>query len=247
VTGRGALRAVLFDMDGLLVDSEPVWFEAEQAVMARLGGHWGARDQQALLGGSLDRTVSRLLAKAARPVTAERGHVARWLVDEMARRIRARSVPLQPGAGRLLAELARAGIPCALVTSSSRAVLEAVLTVTGLSFPVTVCGEDVRRAKPDPEPYLLAAARLGVPPAGCVVLEDSPAGVAAARAAGCAAVAVPSVPVQPGPGVVTLASLSELDVAMLGEMAGRNSHAPGQAVTKESGFGHNPNTTTSQV
>jgi HAD superfamily hydrolase (TIGR01509 family) len=247
VTGPGALRAVLFDMDGLLVDSEPVWFEAERAVMTRLGGRWGEQDQQALLGGSLDRTVSWLLAKAAAPVTAERGDVARWLLDEMAGRIRARGVPLQPGVGELLAGLDRAGIPCALVTSSSRGILDAVLAVTGLRFPVTVCGEDVGHAKPDPEPYLLAAARLGVAPAGCVVLEDSPAGVASARAAGCAVVAVPSIPVQFGPGVVTLGSLAQLDIAMLGEIADRNSHGPGRAVTKESGFGHNPNTTTSQV
>ena len=78
--------------------------------------------------------------------------------------------------------------------------MDAVLKVTGLSFGVTVCGEDVQRGKPDPEPYLLAAALLGVPPAGCVVLEDSPTGIAAARAAGCPVIAVPSVPVPPGPG-----------------------------------------------
>jgi len=173
-----ALRAVLFDMDGLLVDSEPLWFEVERAVMARLGGQWGEADQRALIGGSLDRTVSWLLAKAAAP--ASREDVARWLVDEMAALILARGLPLQPGAGPLLAALDAVGVPCALVTASSRAIMDAVLTVTGLSFDVTVCGEDVRRGKPDPEPYLLAAARLGVPAAGCVVLEDSPTGIAAA-------------------------------------------------------------------
>ena len=123
-----ALRAVLFDMDGLLVDSEPLWFEVERAVMARLGGQWGEADQQALIGGSLDRTVSRLLAKAAAP--ASREDVARWLVAEMAALILARGLPLQPGAGPLLAGLDAAGVPCALVTASSRAIMEAVLKLS---------------------------------------------------------------------------------------------------------------------
>ena len=225
------LRAVLFDMDGLLVDSEPLWFEVERAVMARLGGQWGEADQQALIGGSLDRTVSWLLAKAAAP--ASREDVARWLVAEMAALILARGLPLQPGAGPLLAALDAAGVPCALVTASSRAIMDAVLTVTGLSFDVTVCGEDVRRGKPDPEPYLLAAARLGVPAAGCVVLEDSPTGIAAARAAGCPVIAVPSVPVPPRPGLITVDSLEEVGFDRLEDIVTGNFDRPGRAVTKE--------------
>ena len=226
-----ALRAVLFDMDGLLVDSEPLWFEVERAVMARLGGQWGEADQRALIGGSLDRTVSRLLAKAATP--ASREVVARWLVAEMAALILARGLPLQPGAGPLLAALDAAGVPCALVTASSRAIMDAVLTVTGLSFDVTVCGEDVRRGKPDPEPDLLAAARLGVPAAGCVVLEDSPTGIAAARAAGCPVIAVPSVPVPPRPGLITVDSLEEVGFDRLEGIMTGNFDRPGRAVTKE--------------
>jgi HAD superfamily hydrolase (TIGR01509 family) len=226
-----ALRAVLFDMDGLLVDSEPLWFEVERTVMARLGGQWGKADQQALIGGSLDRTVSWLLAKAAVP--ASRDDVARWLVAEMAALILARGLPLQTGAGPLLAALHAAGVPYALVTASSRVIMEAVLTVTGLSFLVTVCGEDVRRGKPDPEPYLLAAARLGVPAAGCVVLEDSPTGIAAARAAGCPVIAVPSVPVRPGPGLVTVNSLEEVGIDLLVSVATGNFDGPGRAVTEK--------------
>jgi len=227
-----ALRAVLFDMDGLLVDSEPLWFEVERAVMARLGGQWGEADQQALIGGSLDRTVSWLQAKAATP--ASREDVADWLVAEMAALILARGLPLQPGAGPLLAGLGAAGVPCALVTASSRAIMDAVLKVTALSFGVTVCGEDVRRGKPDPEPYLLAAARLGVPAAGCVVLEDSPTGIAAARAAGCPVIAVPSVPVPPGPGLVTVGSLEEVGFDLLESVVTGNFEDPGRAVTEKS-------------
>ena len=226
-----ALRAVLFDMDGRLVDSEPLWFEVERAGMVRLGGQWGEADQRALIGGSLDRTVSWLLAKAAAP--ASREDVARWLVDEMAALILARGLPLQPGAGPLLAALDAVGVPCALVTASSRAIMDAVLTVTGLSFDVTVCGEDVRRGKPDPEPYLLAAARLGVPAAGCVVLEDSPTGIAAARAAGCPVIAVPSVPVPPRPGLITVDSLEEVGFDRLEGIMTGNFDRPGRAVTKE--------------
>jgi HAD superfamily hydrolase (TIGR01509 family) len=229
-----ALAAVLFDMDGLLVDSEPLWFEAERAVAARLGAGWGEQDQQALIGGSLERTVSWLLARAAGPVLASHADVGRWLVGEMAGLILARGLPLQPGAARLLAGLTAAGVPRALVTASSRVIMQAVLEVTGLDFAVTVSGEDVRRTKPDPEPYLLAAARLGVPAPKCVVLEDSPTGVAAARAAGCPVIAVPSVPVLPGPGVVTLESLTSVDLAMLVEIANRNSDGLGRAVTNKS-------------
>jgi beta-phosphoglucomutase-like phosphatase (HAD superfamily) len=93
--------------------------------------------------------------------------------------------------------------------------MEAVLKVTALSFSVTVCGEDVRRGKPDPEPYMVAADRLGVPAAGCVVLEDSPTGIASARAAGCPVIAVPSVPVSPAPGLVTVGSLEEVGIDLL--------------------------------
>jgi HAD superfamily hydrolase (TIGR01509 family) len=226
-----ALRAVLFDMDGLLVDSEPLWFEVERAVMARLGGQWGEADQQALIGGSLDRTVSWLLAKAAAP--ASREDVARWLVAEMAALILARGLPLQPGARSLLTGLDAAGVPYALVTASSRAIMDAVLKVTALSFSVTVCGEDVRRGKPDPEPYLLAAARLGVPAAGCVVLEDSPTGIAAARAAGCPVIAVPSVPVPPGPGLITMKSLEDVGIDLLEGAVTGNFDGPGRPVTEE--------------
>jgi beta-phosphoglucomutase-like phosphatase (HAD superfamily) len=111
--------------------------------------------------------------------------------------------------------------------------VEAVLKVTGLSFGVTVCGEDVRRGKPDPEPYLLAAGRLGVPAAGSVVLEDSPTGIAAARAAGCPVIAVPSVPVPPGPGLIIVGSLEAVGIDLLDSVATGNFDGPGRAVTEK--------------
>ena len=212
------LAAVLFDMDGLLVDTEPLWLETETDVMARLGAPWSSHDQEALLGGSMERTVSYLLAKATRPVARET--VARWMLDGMLARTRAGRVVVRPGARELLAEVAGAGLPYALVTSSQREFADAVLAATGMTFPVTVCAEDAAATKPDPEPYLLAVKLLDADPAGCVVLEDSPNGVASATAAGCRVVAVPSlVPIPPASGRLVVPSLLDVSLAVLRELA----------------------------
>jgi HAD superfamily hydrolase (TIGR01509 family) len=129
-------------------------------------------------------------------------------------------VVVRPGARELVAEVAAAGLPYALVTSSQRRFADAVLAATGMTFPVTVCGEDVTATKPDPEPYLLAAKLLDADPARCVVLEDSPNGVASAAAAGCRVLAVPSLlPIPPGPGRVVLGSLRDVTLATLRELA----------------------------
>ena len=212
-----ALRAVLFDMDGLLVDSEPLWFEAERSVMARLGGPWTPADQVALIGGSLAHSVAYMRARAVRP--AEPEQIGRWLLDGMADLVARNGVRLMPGAAGLLAELAAAGIRCALVTSAQRQIMDAVIDSTGLTFAVTICAEDVRRGKPDPEPYLRAAALLGEAPARCVVLEDSPRGVAAAQAAGCPVIAVPSVPLPAGLSVAVVPTLYGIDLAALRKAA----------------------------
>jgi HAD superfamily hydrolase (TIGR01509 family) len=213
-----ALQAVLFDMDGLLVDTEPLWFEIESEVMARLGGDWSQADQAKLVGGSLQTTLDYLLGKATRPISRER--LARWMLDGMVSRLNRSQVQPRPGAFELLAQVQAAGVPHALVTSSERVIMEGVLRATGLRFPVTVCAEDVTRIKPDPEPYLLATKLLAADPARSVVLEDSPNGVAAAEAAGCRVIAVPNVtPVPPAPGRVIVASLAEVSLDGLRELA----------------------------
>jgi HAD superfamily hydrolase (TIGR01509 family) len=207
--------AVLFDMDGLLIDSEPLWLEAETAVMARLGAGWTEADQHALLGGSLQRTVRYLLAKATQPAPAE--VVADWLMSDIEDRVRRGGVPLRPGAGELLAAVTAAGLPRALVTSSERGFMEEVLASTGLRFDVTVCADDVTVTKPDPAPYLLAARLLGVEPARCAAFEDSPNGVASAEAAGCRVFAVPSLlPIPPAPGRTVVRSLLDVRVTSQG-------------------------------
>jgi len=217
ISADGELQAVLFDMDGLLVDSEPLWFEVECAVMARLGGTWSAADQQALVGGSLRHSVSYLLDRAAGPASAQ--EVARWLVGGMARLLAEREAAVLPGAAELYGQIRAAGIPCALVTSSERIIMDAVLpglAERGIRFEVTVCAADVRHPKPHPEPYQLAAARTGADPGWCAALEDSPNGVASAEAAGCATVVVPSLlPIGERPGLLVAGSLAEIDLDLL--------------------------------
>jgi HAD superfamily hydrolase (TIGR01509 family) len=220
--------AVLFDMDGLLIDSEPLWLEAETAVMARLGADWTTADQAQLLGGSLKRTVRYLMGKATRPASPEL--VAEWLMSGVSDLVRERGVPLQPGARELLAEVAAAGLPRALVTSSERRFMDAVLARTGLRFDVLVCANDVSMTKPDPEPYLLAAKLLGADPARCVALEDSPNGVASAEAAGCQVIAVPSlIPIERGAGRIVVRSLLDLRATSGGIALRASSTRPGTA------------------
>ncbi len=215
--GGGVLQAVLFDMDGLLVDSEPIWYEVEQSVMRRLGGHWSEHDQRALVGGSLHRSVGYLLSRATLPARPEQ--VADWLLGGMAALLAERGVATMPGAAKLVAEVRAAAIPYALVTSSEREIMDAVLASLGrhgISFDVTVCGGDVSNTKPHPEPYQRAAALLGADPRFCVALEDSPSGVASAAAAGCVTIAVPSLaPVQARPGLTIMGSLADVDLALI--------------------------------
>jgi HAD superfamily hydrolase (TIGR01509 family) len=220
-------QAVFFDMDGLLIDSEPLWLEVETEVMGRLGGDWAGADKTCLVGGSMERTVAYMLKLAERPVAP--AQVAEWLLDGMTTRVRRAAanggVRVMPGATELLAELTSRGVPRALVTSSDRRVMEEILTGIGAAdgrvFATTVCAQDVRRTKPDPEPYLTAARRLGVDPARCVVLEDSINGVVAGEAAGCVTVAVPAVaPVPAAPGRTVVSSLREVDLTVLGALVG---------------------------
>jgi HAD superfamily hydrolase (TIGR01509 family) len=217
-----AAAAVLFDMDGLLIDSEPLWLEAETAVMARLGGSWDENDQAALVGGSLALTVRTLLAKAPRPAPPEL--VGQWVMAHITERVRRGGVPIRPGARELLAEVTAAGLPRALVTSSQRGFMQAVLASTGMTFDALVCGGDVTATKPDPEPYLLAAKLIGMPPGDCFALEDSPNGVASAEAAGCQVIAVPSLlPLAPAPGRIVVPSLLDLTAGPDGIMVRRAS------------------------
>jgi HAD superfamily hydrolase (TIGR01509 family) len=147
--------------------------------------------------------------------------VREWMIDGMVARLQD-GVPVMPGASELLDALRDEGVPVALVTSSLRPIADAVLKSVGRErFDLVVTADDVTRTKPDPEPYLTAARRLGAEPVRCVVLEDSPNGVAAATAAGCAVVAVPSLlPVEQAPGRLVVTSLTDVGVADLRALLG---------------------------
>ena len=213
MTGGGP-HAVLFDMDGLLIDSEHVWLEVESEVMAWLGGEWSPAHQERLVGGSLYLAVDYMLELTG--ADAPREEVGRRMLDGMVERLSA-CVPMMPGAKDLLAEARAAGVTAALVSSSHRRLIEPVLDAVGREhFALSVAGDEVAQTKPHPEPYLTAAARLGADPARCVVLEDSPNGVAAAEAAGCVTVAVPGLlPIPPAPGRTVVASLREVNLERL--------------------------------
>ncbi len=160
-------------------------------------------------------TILRYFGAAAGP--AEVAETSAWLLDRMVQLFASTSA-LMPGAGELLAALAAEGVPMALVSSSYRVLVDAVLAQGVGPFALTLAGDEVVHGKPHPEPYLTAAARLGVDPARCVVLEDSPSGAAAGEAAGCAVVAVPSLPeveFAPQPRRLVVTSLVQVAVADL--------------------------------
>ncbi|WP_182905487.1 HAD family phosphatase [Microbispora sp. H13382] len=208
------MDAVLFDMDGLLVDTEGVWFEVETEVVTRLGGAWGPEHQEQLVGGSWDRTVAYMLELTQ--ADADPAVVGEWLIDGMESRL-SRGVEPMPGALDLLRGLGDHGVRTALVTSSLRIIADAVLKAVGREhFEIVVTADDVMNTKPHPEPYLTAAGLLSVDPERCVALEDSPNGVASATAAGCRVVAVPGVlPIAQAPGRVVMPSLLDVDVDFL--------------------------------
>jgi HAD superfamily hydrolase (TIGR01509 family) len=205
----------LFDMDGLLVDTEPLWTVAEQELARRLGGLWDADIKAQIVGTRLQVAVPTILRWYGVPDTEAR--VAATSAELLARmcELFAQDLVVLPGARELLAALHAAGVPVALVSSSYRGLVDAVLAQGVGPFTTTVAGDEVVLGKPDPEPYLTAAARLGVAPEQCVVLEDSPAGVASGEAAGCAVVAVPSVAgveLAPGPRRLVVPSLTAVSL-----------------------------------
>ena len=209
-----ALQAVLFDMDGLLVDSEPQWFAAESATVEQLGGIWGKQQQVDLLGSNLPVAARYMIEYTGS--TYDEASVMQMLQENMTRQL-STSVAFQPGVFELLDALSAAGIPLALVTSSVRVHVDVVLAQLPVNpFHHQVTADDVQNLKPHPEPYLTALELLGATGDRSVVLEDSPAGVSAAEAAGCHVVAVPSVvPIDAGPRRHVVESLAEIDLTIL--------------------------------
>lgn len=210
--------AVLFDMDGTLIDSEHIWLAAELVVMAELGGEWEMADQTACLGGPLERVVDRMIDKAGGGHDEE--EVGTLLMSEVARLLDETPLAWRPGARSLLAEAREAGIPTALVSASWNRIIDAVAhkmatDLGGIAFDTVVAGDDVEMGKPHPEPYLTAASALGVVPALCLALEDSPTGVRSAVAAGCRVVAIPHVAPIANAGAFNVDTLAGWDLSAL--------------------------------
>jgi len=218
------LAAVLWDMDGLLVDSEPLWTRAEIDLAAELGGAWSDQLKAAIAGTRLDVAVPAILEHYGHPTDPDAvAWASQFLLDRMVG-LYAENPPLLEGVTDLLAAVAGAGIPQALVSSSYRLLVDAVLAHGYGPFELSLSGDEVTHGKPHPEPYLTAAARLGVRPKDCVVLEDSAAGVLAGEAAGCAVVAVPSVAgvsVLETPRTAVRRSLADVDLELLQALVSR--------------------------
>lgn len=206
--------AVLWDMDGTLVDTEPYWMEAEFALVAEYGGEWSDEHGRALVGNPL--LVSAEYLREHGGVRLEPLEIVERLLATVVSRVR-EHVPWQPGARELLAELSARDVPMALVTMSWTSLARAVVSCLPQgTFAAVVTGDEVRHGKPHPEAYLTAARRLGVDPQQCVAIEDSVTGLRSAEAAGATTIGVPHlVPIPEAPGRLLVHSLADLDVDAL--------------------------------
>ena len=211
--------ALLWDFDGTLADTEPLWIAAEYELIGQLGGTWSDEHAHQLVGNSLIDSGSYILHAIGRTDLEPE-----WVVDQLVARVidglTGPHLPWRPGALDLLAASARAGVPCALVSASYRVLLNAALAALPLgTFVTSVAGDEVLRGKPHPEPYERACAELGVDPRRCIVFEDSETGARSGNAAGALVVAVPNrVAIPAAPRRVQVGSLLDVDLDGLGRL-----------------------------
>jgi HAD superfamily hydrolase (TIGR01509 family) len=205
--------AAFFDMDGLFLDSEPQWHESQQEICARYSYSWDDDDQRICIGGPLSRVGDYISDICAHDMTGPQ--VVQELTQMMLVKLSARAI-LMPGAYDAV-ERVREVMPVALVSASPRILMDAALTTLPENFfQFTISADDVTRTKPFPDPYLEAAKQMGVTPGTCVVFEDSLTGIASAKSAGCAVVAVPHyVDVTLAPKVRVVKSLEEVSLDFL--------------------------------
>ena len=212
------MRAVLWDLDGTLVDTEPYWIATEQALADEHGASWSHEHAMQLVGSDLldsGRYIRDVMGLEMSPA-----EIVDYLLDGVVAKVQ-EAVPWRPGAVELLDSLRQKDIPCGLVTMSyQRFVAPIVAGLPPETFRVIVTGDQVERGKPHPEPYLTAAAALGVEPGDCVAIEDSNTGATSAEVAGCPVLVVENhVPVAPGARRTFASSLSGLTVEFLAGLA----------------------------
>lgn len=208
--------AVLWDMDGTLIDTEPHWIGAEIELVEAHGGVWTHQDGLSLVGNPMLASAARL---QERGVDLSLEAIVDFLNDRVAEGVAA-GIPWQPGAQQVLADLRDAGVPMALVTSSFRMLAEPFAAAAGM-FDVVVSGDEVSQAKPHPEPYLTAARLLGVDITDCVAVEDSHAGITSALASGARVVGVEVLQqVAAQPGLSRIGSLADLTLSTVARIMG---------------------------
>ena len=219
------IEAVVFDLDGVLIDSEPVWEQVRRQFVAEHGGHWAAGAQQRLMGMSTGEWARYLGEDLGAGLTPET--IAALVVDQMKARY-AEHVPFMPGAVAAVRRLA-ARWPLGLASSSPPVLIGAVLDGAGLRdcFAVTMSTEQVAHGKPAPDIYLAVTGRLGRPPQRCAAVEDSANGLRSAAAAGLRVIAVPHPRYPPGADALGLAtlvlpSLTELTTGAVAQLAGQS-------------------------
>jgi beta-phosphoglucomutase-like phosphatase (HAD superfamily)/spore germination protein YaaH len=218
--------AVLWDMDGTLVDTEPYWFEAERDLVESFGGTWPDEHAKAVVGFDLLDSAAYIQEHGHVPLDAHT--IVERLLDGVVARLE-QHIPWRPGACRLLADLNRAGVPCALVTMSwHRFVDPVVAALPPGSFVAVITGDEVPHGagKPGPLPYQMGAEACGVDPVDCVAIEDSPTGVRSALAAGCRVLGVPNVRrLDRAPGLRRVESLRSITID---DLAALPHHTSGQ-------------------
>jgi HAD superfamily hydrolase (TIGR01509 family) len=210
-------EAVFFDMDGLMVDSEPEWFLSEIEVTKPFGYTWLESDQIACLGGPLSKVGQYMFDKCGQQNSPE--YFTQTLIDTQVARMRG-NTPTMPGAVKLVRELQSHGVKTALVSASPRNIVDAVLDNLGHDlFPFSISSDDVVKTKPDPEAYLKAADMSGTNISNCLVFEDSITGMSAAIASGAYLIAVPHlVSIEESPRVRVIRSLEQLSFSKLTDL-----------------------------
>lgn len=213
--GSDSDLCVCFDMDGLLVNTEPMWWRAESELMIEFGGTWTDEDGRACVGGPLEKVADLILGRTGRKSShLNTAEVIDLLIGRMDELLRSCDIALMPGATQLLTELHDRGFRIALVSASPRVLVDAVLSsIAPVSdiFDFSISCDDVAVSKPDPAPYRLAAEKFNIPTSKMLVLEDSPTGVQSAVTAGAAVIAVPHlVEIRPSERVHVVDSLTEV-------------------------------------